>query len=47
MWNSYDSSSPFRSRYDYYGAMKHERDFMYDTKDVATTYKHYRSNFET
>lgn len=45
--SSFDSSSPFRSRYDYYGAMKHERDFMYDTKDVASTYKHYRRSSAT
>ncbi len=38
--SSYDS--PFSNRYDYYGAMKHERDFMYDTRDVASNYKHYR-----
>lgn len=31
---SYEPAS-FRSRYDYYGAMKHENDFMYDRSSVC------------
>lgn len=45
-YSSY-SSEPFRNRYDYYGAMKHERDFMYNTADVGSTYKHYRRSSAT
>jgi hypothetical protein len=31
----------FDPRFDYYGALKHERDFMYDTSELGL-YKHYR-----
>jgi len=41
------SGEPFRSRYDQYSAMKHERDFMYDTRDVQSSYKHYRRSSAT
>jgi hypothetical protein len=40
------SSSAFRSRFDYYGALKHERDFMYDTSEVGL-YKHFRRSSAT
>jgi len=40
------SSSTFRNRFDYYGALKHERDFMYDTSELGL-YKHYRRSSAT
>merc|ERR1711881_535903 len=34
---SYEPTS-YRSRYDYYGAMKHEQDFMYDRSSVLSDF---------
>jgi len=42
-----DSTSPFRERYNYYDSMKNERDYMYDTYDVGSRYKHFRLSNQT
>jgi len=43
---SYEPTS-FRSRYDYYGAMKHEQDFMYDRSSVMSDFHHFRKSRNT
>merc|ERR1739838_247220 len=37
----------YRSRYDYYGAMKHEKDFMYDRSSVERDFHCYRKSKQT
>jgi len=37
----------YRSRYDYYGAMKHEKDFVYDTSSVMSDFHSYRKSKQT
>jgi len=37
----------YRSRYDYYGAMKHEKDFMYDRSSVERDFSCYRKSKQT
>ena len=37
----------YRSRYDYYGAMKHEKDFMYDSSSVERDFHYYRKSKQT
>lgn len=43
---NYEPTS-FRSRYDYYGAMKHETDFMYDRSSVMSDWHCYRKSRNT
>lgn len=43
---NYEPTS-FRSRYDYYGAMKHETDFMYDRSSVMSDWHCYRKSKNT
>jgi len=37
----------YRSRYDYYGAMKHEKDFTYDTSSAQRDFHCYRKSKQT
>merc|ERR1712020_63076 len=43
---SYEPTS-YRSRYDYYGAMKHEQDFMYDRSSVLSDFHFARKSKST
>jgi len=43
---SYEPES-YRSRYDYYGAMKHEKDFLYDRSSVERDFHCYRKSKQT
>ena len=40
-------NSPFRSRYNFYDPIKHEHDYMYNTYDVGSCWKHYRLSNST
>merc|ERR1719449_206462 len=44
--SSYDYT-PFSSRYNYYAPTKHEHDYMYNTRDVGGSWKHYRLSNST
>ena len=43
---SYEPNT-YRSRYDYYGAMKHQKDFMYDRSSVERDFHCYRKSKQT
>merc|ERR1739844_434275 len=44
--SSYDYT-PFSTRYNYYDPVKHEHDYMYNTRDVGGSWKHYRLSNST
>eukprot|EP00096_Caligus_rogercresseyi_P011546 TRINITY_DN455_c0_g1_i1.p1 TRINITY_DN455_c0_g1~~TRINITY_DN455_c0_g1_i1.p1 ORF type:complete len:243 (+),score=77.11 TRINITY_DN455_c0_g1_i1:316-1044(+) len=47
-YRSYNSSpKPFSSNYDYYSSRKFDRDYLYNSNDVYSTYKHYRISNST
>jgi hypothetical protein len=41
------NTNPFRSRYNFYDSTKHEHDYMYNTHDVGSSWKHYRLSNQT
>ena len=41
------NTNPFRSRYNFYDSTKHEHDYMYNTHDVGSRWKHYRLSNQT
>jgi len=45
--NCQRETSPFRERYNFYDSIKHEHDYMYNTRDVGASWKHYRLSNQT